>query len=156
MDNEQFLELIKDVSFFKDFSLEEKEYLASTECQVVRYFGSEAIISEGAIDSALYILLRGTVAITKNMSTLSRTVKPRKAPITKLKPGSVFGEISLISRQPRTTNVSAEGETIVLRIDGDLLNSLNSKFVAKFQHRLIEILVKRLDDMNNQLIELTR
>ncbi|MBI4388844.1 MAG: cyclic nucleotide-binding domain-containing protein [Nitrospinae bacterium] len=157
LDKDQFLELIKDVSFFRDFTVQEREYLASANFKVIRYHDGESIIREGEADSSLYLLLRGTVGIHKNSGPSQPGAGPAaKAFIAALKAGSVFGEISLISKRPRTTNVVADGEAIVLKIEGDFLYSLSPVFVTKFQQRLIEILVKRLDDMNNQLIEMAR
>ncbi|MBI4383549.1 MAG: cyclic nucleotide-binding domain-containing protein [Nitrospinae bacterium] len=158
LDKDQFLELIKDVSFFKEFSVQEREYLAGANFKAIRYHGGESIIREGDVDSSLYLLLRGTVGIYKNSGPAQPGADSSgKAFIATLKAGSVFGEISLISKKPRTTNVVAdEGEAIVLKIEGDFLYSLSPVFVTKFQQRLIEILVKRLDDMNNQLVEMAR
>lgn len=157
LDKDQFLELIKDVSFFKEFTVQEREYLAGANFKAIRYLDGESIIREGDVDSSLYLLLRGTVGIHKNSSpSQPGGDSSGKTFIATLKSGSVFGEISLISKKPRTTNVVADGEAIVLKIEGDFLYSLSPVFVTKFQQRLIEILVKRLDDMNNQLVEMAR
>ncbi|MBI4383548.1 MAG: cyclic nucleotide-binding domain-containing protein [Nitrospinae bacterium] len=155
LEKDQLAGLIKDVSFFENFSREEMEFLASADCKAIRYLPSEEIISEGEADSALYVLLRGVIAITKN-AVSSSTKRPGKVQITRLKPGSVFGEISLISSCPRTTSVLAEREAIVLKIEGKTLRKMDPVFVNKIQKRLIELLVARLDDMNSQYVEKER
>ena len=134
----------------------ERCYLASTECEVVRYLANENIINEGDRDSALYILLRGEVGVTKNMISPDSLKKPKRILVAKLSMGAVFGEISLISKSARTSGVHAIGEAIVLKMDGIMFEKMEPQFKSKVQAQLINLLIKRLDDMNNQIIDLVR
>lgn len=154
MDKLQLLELIKDVPFFKNFTLPEKHYLSTTDSQVIRYHSNEHIINEGDMECALYIILKGDVGVTKNVIPLDGAKKPKKTLLTKLVPGAVFGEVSLISKRSRTTSVHAIGEVIVLRMDGKMMETLEPKFMNKLQAKLIDLLVQRLDTVNNQLSDL--
>lgn len=153
---EKLLELIKDVSFFKDFTHEEKLALTSSGCEVVRYLPHEEIIIEGETDRALYILLRGEVGVTKNDRSHEPGKKSKKAIVARLSAGSVFGEIALIGNRPRTSGAQVIGEAIVLKMNGDRLAKLDPLLKSKFQAGLIGLLIQRLDDMNNQMTDMAQ
>lgn len=152
----QLLELIKDVPFFKPFNMTERYYLASTDCEVLRYHANEDIIKEGDSESALYILLRGEVGVTKCAPSADSAKRQNRTLLAKLSVGAVFGEITLISKRPRTSGVYAIGEAIILKMDGNMMQKLEPLFRNKIQAQLIDLLVKRLDDMNNQMCDLVR
>lgn len=154
MDKLQLLELIKDVPFFRDFTLTEKHYLTTTDSQVILFHANENIINEGEMESALYIILKGEVGVTKNTIHLDGGKNPKKTMLTKLVPGAVFGEVSLISKRARTTSVHAIGDVFVLRMDGKMMETLEPKFMNKLQAMLINLLIQRLDTVNNQLSDL--
>tara|TARA_B100000686_G_C16707227_1_gene927046 strand:- start:349 stop:693 length:345 start_codon:yes stop_codon:yes gene_type:complete len=87
------------------------------------------ILREGGQTTGLYVLLKGGVSISKNLTG------PQKLKI--LKPGSVFGEVSLLSKKPRSTNVLAEDKMIVLEINENNINDLKSEIVLKIQKNLL-------------------
>lgn len=100
------------VAFFNGFTLSEKRALlevCTRQNAFLKYEQQEHIIQEGELDQAVYVILQGRAIVTKQ--GLSGVV------ITELKPGSLFGEISLIQNRARTTNVTANGTTIVLKLD---------------------------------------
>ncbi|MBI5848946.1 MAG: cyclic nucleotide-binding domain-containing protein [Nitrospirae bacterium] len=71
------------------------------------YEAGELIFSEGEIGKALYIILEGSVALTK---------KGKEAPLVlaELQAGSYFGELALIDQMPRFATASAQEKTILL------------------------------------------
>lgn len=152
----QILELMKDVPFFKDFTQEEKYCLASSGCEAVRYLPHEEIIKEGEMEHVLYIILKGEVGVTKNVPSPDPKKPPKKAQVAKLSAGAVFGEITLICKRPRTSGVHAHGEVIALRVNGEMFDKMEPVFKNKIQARLIDLLVKRLDDMNAQITDIVR
>ncbi|HEX8490231.1 MAG TPA: cytochrome P450, partial [Chthoniobacterales bacterium] len=82
------------------------------EFQLQRIAPGTTIIREGEAADAFYILDAGEVTIT------SRKEGPEQV-VGVLKPGSYFGELGLLSGQPRAATVKASGstESIVLRTD---------------------------------------
>ena len=87
----------------------------------VNQFGrGEAVIEEGTDGESMFILLRGSaqVSVTKNESLIRVGV---------LREGDCFGEMSLLTGEPRTATVRAEKDCEVLEISkpvmGDLLRS---------------------------------
>lgn len=144
LDKEQVLALMKKIHFFKEFTEEEKSGLASLKSQLVHYEPKAKIIREGEIDVSLFVLLKGTARVTCN--------ELPRIDIIKLKPGAVFGEISFISKRPRSTNVIAEDKVLVLKMDGVLFDEISFEVQVKIKDKLVELLIQRLDDMNHVFI----
>ena len=71
--------------------------------------------------------------------------------IAKLKAGAVFGEIAYIAKRTRTTSVIADGDVIALKIDTKNTDYLKPAISTKLKDQLIEILVNRLETMNEQV-----
>ena len=82
------------------------------------HFGrGEAVIEEGANGDSMFILLRGTaqVSVTKNGSLIRVGV---------LRQGDCFGEMSLLTGEPRTATVRAEKDCEVLEISKPVMADL--------------------------------
>ncbi len=76
----------------------------------VNHFGrGERLINEGAEGDSMFVLLRGTahVTVARNGSSLR---------VGSLRPGDCFGEMSLLTGEPRTATVRAEHDCEVLEI----------------------------------------
>ena len=101
------------------------------------------MIRQGEKDSTIFILLKGTLAITKN--------EVPDAELNTLKAGAMFGEVPLITGKTRSTNVIAKNKVIALKMDGYLLKTLEPTILNKFKDHLIKVLIKRLDEMNNSM-----
>ena len=76
---------------------------------------------------------------------------PKELTITKLKAGTVFGEIAYLTKRKRITSVIADGDVIALKIDTKNIDALKPAIPTKLKDNLIEILVKRLETMNKQV-----
>ena len=143
MDDEQAFELIDKHSFFDGFTQDEKRFLSTLESQIYKYFPANVIIKEGETDYSFFVLLKGVVAIVKN--------NPKEVIITKLKAGAIFGEIAYVAKRKRTTSVIADGDVIALKIDTKNIDTLKPDIPTKLKDNLIEILVRRLETMNEQV-----
>ncbi len=78
----------------------------------VKNFASGSVLChEGAIEATFYILLDGTVDITKMINNLEQRY------LKSLGPGAFFGEMALIHNAPRAANVTATTHVTVLEID---------------------------------------
>ncbi|MEO5331789.1 MAG: cyclic nucleotide-binding domain-containing protein [Magnetococcus sp. YQC-5] len=141
-------QLLESVPFFWTFTDEEKELLLSLDNYFESFKQGELIIQEGAQDTALYIILKGNAYVTKSSH-------PKKI-IATLTPGTVVGEISFLTQRARSTNVIAADKMICFTINGETMADLSSQMQHKFKDQLIEILVQRLDTMNQTLVELAR
>ena len=129
--------------FFDGFTQDEKRFLSTLESQIYKYFPADVIIKEGETDYSFFVLLKGVVAIVKN--------NPKEVTITKLKAGAIFGEIAYVAKRKRTTSVIADGDVIALKIDTKNIDTLKPDIPTKLKDNLIEILVRRLETMNEQV-----
>jgi CRP/FNR family transcriptional regulator, cyclic AMP receptor protein len=160
LDKNPILEFIERLPFFQEFSDEEKAKLVNTSGIFEKYKDGETIISEGDSGSALFVVLTGSIRITK--STMAPVQdghislqEPEEITIAELKAGSIFGEVSLISNRPRNTNALADSQqVVVMKITKEIIERFNLVIQKKFQAQLILTLVQRLDDMNSKYIKL--
>ncbi|MBF0164993.1 MAG: cyclic nucleotide-binding domain-containing protein [Magnetococcales bacterium] len=140
--------LLDNIPFFWSFTDEEKDRLLGLDCYFETYEAGEYLIREDAEDNSLFIILKGTAIVTKKSH-------PDRV-ITYLEPGTVFGEISFLTQRPRTTNVIANEKMICFTITSETMHDLDSQMQHKIKDQLIEILVQRLDQMNQTLLNLVR
>jgi small-conductance mechanosensitive channel/CRP-like cAMP-binding protein len=110
---EEIVETIADrlekVSLFAPLSDEEIERLANASTSKV-YAPGEAIVRMGQEGNSMFVVVRGTVKVQIPEKTYQKTIKT-------LKENDFFGEMSLLTGEPRTANVIAFEESEVLRID---------------------------------------
>jgi CRP/FNR family transcriptional regulator, cyclic AMP receptor protein len=153
-------EFIEKLPFFKEFSDAEREKVVHTSGIFEKYNAGKAIISEGDKTAAVFVVLNGTVTIQKQVKAdiTENHISPQKKvdfTIKELDPGSIFGEISLISQRPRNTSaIASSNQVVVMKITEKLIEKFNFSIQRKIQNQLIHILVERLEDMNEKFIQL--
>ena len=140
MKEKEILSLMKEIPFFKPFTLNEKKIMASTDSHIVEYKKGEYVIRQGEKDSTIFVLLKGNLAITKD--------EVPDAELNSLDVGAMFGEVPLITGKSRSTNVIAKKKVVVLKMDSYLLKTLDPAILNKFKDHLLKILIGRLDEMN--------
>lgn len=137
--------LIEKIAFFSSFTQDEKKQLLNTDNCFAIFKTDEYIIHEKAVDNSLFIILQGTASVFKDSNSLHV--------LAILKPGAVMGEISFLTHQSRTTNVTANEDTICFRINNKAMETLDIHLQSKIKDLLIKILVQRLDQMNQTLLD---
>ncbi len=92
---------------FKDFDPAERKSIVE-KFRMKQATPGEVLINEGKNSDGLYVVLHGSVQVSKR----------NKPPIelARLKEGDVFGEMSLLTRQPATATVTAQNNSILLRL----------------------------------------
>jgi len=148
------MKCINQITFFDGFSNAEKEMLIERSGIFKKYekIGC-TLFSDGSNGESMFIILEGVVNITR-ANFKDDIVK--SFVLAKLKKGSVFGEISLLGNQKRTTGAStASSPVIVMEIDKKTLESFDLGIQKLFHKEMILILIRRLDEMNKKLINLT-
>lgn len=103
------VEHLTNVSIFAPLSEEEIERLANSSTSRV-YAPGEAIVRIGQEGNSMFVILSGSVKIQIPENDYQKTVGM-------LAENDFFGEMSLLTGQPRSANVVAIVETEVLRID---------------------------------------
>ncbi len=160
MEKNPILDFIERLPFFQEFSDDEKAKLVNTSGIFEKFKQDEVIISEGESGSALFVVLTGSIRITKSTAASVQEghislQDPEEITIAELKAGSIFGEVSLISDRPRNTNaLAASPQVVVMKITKEIIENFNLAIQKKFQSQLILILVQRLDEMNTKYIKL--
>jgi small-conductance mechanosensitive channel len=73
------------------------------------YGDGETIVREGAPGASMFVVCRGRVAVTIGQGT----------EVARIDQGGFFGEMSLLTGEPRSATVSARGDCVVLEIPAD-------------------------------------
>ena len=143
------LHRINQVSFFDGFSHIEKGKLLEKVEMFKKYEKKGlTIFSEGAKGESMYVVLEGVIGITR---LTFKHDKEKRVTLAKLKKGSVFGEISLLSNQNRTTGATTDSSlVIVMVIDKKTLESFDLGIQKLFHTQMISTLIRRLDGMNEK------
>ena len=140
VDRKFVLSIMDRLKFFSRLSLQEKEMLVQFHQNFAIYKAGETPVKEGEGDASFFIILSGRVFVTKGKDQ-------RK--LAKLEPGEFFGEISFLTRKPRTATVTADEDTIVLKVDETMLEKLEASTREKIKDNITEKLIERLIYMNN-------
>ena len=151
--NRSLLHRINQVSFFDGFSHIEKGKLLEKVEMFKKYEKKGlTIFSEGAKGESMFVVLEGVIGITR---LTFKHDKEKRVTLAKLKKGSVFGEISLLSNQNRTTGAITDSSlVIVMVIDKKTLESFDLGIQKLFHTQMISTLIRRLDDMNEKYRDL--
>ena len=147
------MKCINQITFFDEFSNAEKEMLIERSGIFKKYEKIEStLFSDGGKGDSMFVILEGVVDITR---TNFKGDIEKPFVLAQLKKGSVFGEISLLGNQKRTTGAStASSPVIVMEIDKKTLESFDLGIQKLFHKEMILILIRRLDEMNKKLINL--
>ena len=97
---------------FKDFDPAARRQLVE-KFKLRQAAPGEMLIKEGAQSDGLYVVLHGSVDVAAQAIDLAH-----------LKEGEIFGEISLLTRQPATATVVSPGNSILLRLPRDQFQEL--------------------------------
>ena len=104
-------QLIDKVSFFDEFTESEKCEIIKNNSMVKKYEKKDlTVFSEGDVGDSVIIILAGQVNIIKSSTPNAKKGRvslrdPKTVTLATLGVGSVFGEVSLLSNQRRTTGV---------------------------------------------------
>ncbi len=142
-------EMIDEIPMFEMFSDEEKNTFTEMDHSLLEFAKDDMIIREGDDSSSLYMLIKGTSLITK--TTDNATIR-----LSKLSPGEIFGEMSAFSKNPRQSNVVANDDVLVLKMDDNFFQKVNPDIRDRIKDYLIELLVSRLDNMNDAIMKISR
>jgi small-conductance mechanosensitive channel/CRP-like cAMP-binding protein len=83
--------------------------------RAVEYGDGEAIVRQGEAGRSMYIVVSGEAVVT---------LEDSGAQVATISPGGYFGEMSLLTGDPRTATVLAKGDVSLLEIDADVFREL--------------------------------
>ena len=145
---------INRISFFNEFTKADKEKLVERSGIFKKYEKiGYTLFRDGGKGESMFVILEGVIDITRaNL----KGKKEKPFVLAKLKKGSVFGEISLLGNQKRTTGaITASSPVIVMEIDKKTIESFDLTMRELFYKQMILILISRLDKMNKKLMNVT-
>ncbi len=144
-----FKELIAGLPMFEHFTEEEIDTFSAIGHSVEEYRKGDVLLNAGDEHPSLFLLVKGTVLIT-------RTANNVRIRLSKLGPGELFGEMSFFTRKPRTSDVVANEDVTVVRMDSGFFETVDPVIRDKIKNYFIEILIKRLDLMNEHIMKISR
>jgi CRP-like cAMP-binding protein len=81
------------------------------------YGNGEAIVRQGEPGDSMFVIGSGRAVVV---------LEPDRQEVATIERGGYFGEMSLLTGEPRTATVLARGDTLVLEIDADLFRRLGA------------------------------
>ena len=148
MNKDDLLKLMDETPFFKEMDSAERESLLTFENHWMQFKPQEKILNEDEVDYGFFVLLEGQVSVVRS--------KPTEISLAQLVPGSMFGEITMKAKRPRTSSIEADEDVSVFKVDGQLLDQLDSKLIIKIKDQIIDLVISRLDEVNNRLSSFIR
>ncbi|PYS99120.1 MAG: hypothetical protein DMF63_13705 [Acidobacteria bacterium] len=109
-------ERLQQVPLFTPLAEDEVERLAKASTTRV-YAPGEAIVRRGQEGNSMFVIVRGSVKVQIPENNIQKTINTLRA-------NDFFGEMSLLTGQPRTATVIAEEETEVIQIKKTALRPL--------------------------------
>jgi eukaryotic-like serine/threonine-protein kinase len=129
--------------FFDSFSDDEVDEVINA-ATMATYQPGEAIIREGEIDTAFYIIAVGSAEVRKGGKA-----------ITRLEKGDCLGEVAFIGASKRSATVTAVTRVLALKIHAITLNDLSRDCQLRFFRVLCETLIFRLSMTSARLSALS-
>lgn len=139
--------LLRGVAIFKDLDDDELARVAEV-CRTKEFVSGEYIFKEGEAGSRLYLIVEGDVRISRVVPGSGEEA------LAVLKPGALFGEMSVFDRSERSTDAISNGGTKVLTIsrsDFELLLDFDREIAYKVLWSCVRLLSGRLRSTNDSL-----
>jgi len=148
-------ETLRSVPFLGSFDDDQLDDVLNSS-SYIQCEADDVIIEEGTIDSRIYILLSGEVAVKKEGKTLA-TIK---------RVGEVFGELAVVNEDRRSASVVAVNQTVCLAVDQKFLQDIKPReeypefyavmyeFIARVTAGRLQATSRRLGEVELELREL--
>ncbi len=148
MNKDNLLKLMDNIPFFKEMDNAEREGLLAYEKHWMQFKPQEKILKEDEVDYGFFVLLEGKVSVLRS--------KPTEMTLAQLVPGALFGEITMKTQRPRTSSIEADEAVTVFKVDALLIDKLSPGLIIKVKDQIINLVITRLDEMNNRLSSFIR
>ena len=148
MNKDKLVKLMDETPFFKEMDKADRENLLSHKNHWMQFKPKEKILKEDEVDYGFFVLLEGHVSVMRS--------KPAEVSLAQLVPGSIFGEITMKAKKPRTSSIEADNDVTVFKVDSPLMDQLSPEMVIKIKDQIINLVITRLDEVNNRLSSFIR
>jgi CheY-like chemotaxis protein len=148
-DNIKVINVLRKINKFSEFSDKDLRSLLNVG-RVCEYEPHEVIIKEGALDSWVYFLIKGALAIEKDGHKIAML---RRC-------GDMFGEMGVIDGSPRSATIRADSKVMILEFDAALIEEkLKTKqinFCYMIYRIFAEVLASRLRNTTDENIRVKK
>ena len=120
----------------------------------VQYKPGEVVIRQGDGDRSLYIVARGAATARVNAAGMSRDIR-----LAGYARGTIFGEMALLDRQPRSATITADDDVVCYVLAGEAFDSLvaeRSLIAVRLLANIARELSVRLRNATRTISELER
>ena len=148
MDKEKLVKLMEEIGFFKEMDSSDRENLLAHKNHWMQFKSQEKVLKEDEVDYGFFVLLEGQVSVMRS--------KPEEVSLAQLVPGSIFGEITMKAKRPRTSSIEADGDVTVFKVDSQLMDQMSLEMTIKIKDQIIDLVITRLDEVNNRLSSFIR
>jgi len=143
----EVIELLRNVAIFKDLDDDELAEVAE-KVKEEKYNSGEYIFREGEAGNRLYLIVNGEVRISRDVPGSGEEA------LAVLKPGALFGEMSVFDRSERSTHAISNGGCTLLTItrpDFEMLLDFDREMAYKVLWACVRLLSGRLRQTNDSL-----
>ena len=148
MDKDKLVKLMGETGFFKEMDSSDRENLLSHKDHWMQFKSQEKILKEDEVDYGFFVLMEGRVSVMRS--------KPEEVSLAQLVPGAIFGEITMKAKRPRTSSIEADDDVTVFKVDKQLMDQLSLELIIKIKDQIIDLVITRLDEVNNRLSSFIR
>jgi small-conductance mechanosensitive channel len=106
--------LLADVDLFATLAPELRHQIAVSAPMAV-YGSGETVVRQGEAGQSMFVVLSGSVSVI---------LEPSRQEVARIQRGGYFGEMSLLTGEPRSATVLAVGDVVVVEIAADLFRRI--------------------------------
>lgn len=106
--------ILAGVDLFASLSDEQRRTIAASTATAM-FADGESIVRQGDPGTSMYVVCSGQVAVT---------IDSQRDPIAAIEKGGYFGEMSLLTGDPRSATVVARGDVVVLEVGAEVFREL--------------------------------
>lgn len=116
-------------------SLTEQQRAAIAAATTTRTYGDgEAIVRQDEAGQSMYVICSGRAAVV---------LEPERTEVAVIERGGYFGEMSLLTGEPRTATVLARGDVVVLEIEAEAFRQLGTDSPTAVEQIAVAALTRR-------------
>lgn len=136
------MEIINRLSFFKEFSLNERQVLLESFSHLYLIQQNRFVFKQYDNDKQLYIVLTGAIVVFKHTHLVD---------LGTIEPGQFIGEGAFINNRERSISARAKSDTIVLAVTPEALTRLPNVIREKIKDRIIEGMSERIAKLSHYI-----
>src|SRR5688500_8370813 len=140
-------DILRNVPIFKDLDEAELDAVAEV-CKEEKHESGAYVFREGEAGTRLYVIASGEARISRDVDGSGEEA------VGVLKPGALFGWMSVFERSARSTHAIANGGCTLLTItrhDFEMLLDFNRELAYKVFWACVRVLLSRLRSTNDSL-----